>query len=55
MVVLFLQIHAEQFTGKTIQWYTDIQGVPGIIYKGSMVQALNMGALEFINESDRRR
>jgi hypothetical protein len=47
-VVLFLGLHALKFKGKAIKWYTDNQGVPRIVHKGSMVQALNLGALEIL-------
>ena len=47
-VVLFLELHAIKFNGKAIKWYTDNQGVPRIVHKGSMVQALNICALEIL-------
>ena len=47
-VVLFLELHASKFKGKAIKWYTDNQGVPRVVHKGSMVQALNLCALEIL-------
>jgi hypothetical protein len=47
-VVLFLELHAHKFRGTSIKWYTDNQGVPRIVHKGSMVQALNKCALEIL-------
>jgi hypothetical protein len=47
-VVLFLELHANKFNGKAIKWYTDNQGVPRIVHKGSIVQALNLCALEIL-------
>jgi hypothetical protein len=35
-VYLFLQIHALRFQDSNIKWYTDNQGVPSVIRKGSM-------------------
>jgi hypothetical protein len=43
-----LELHAQKFSGKSIKWYTDNQGVPRIVHKGSMVQALNICALEIL-------
>jgi hypothetical protein len=47
-VVLFLEVHATKFKGKSLKWYTDNQGVPRIVHKGSMIQALNLCALEIL-------
>jgi hypothetical protein len=45
-VELFLGIHGKKFAGYAIKWYTDNQGVPYIVHKGSMKPDLNLVALE---------
>jgi hypothetical protein len=45
-VELFLRIHSQKFAGLALKWYTDNQGVPFIIQKGSMKSDLNLVALE---------
>jgi hypothetical protein len=45
-IVLFLGIHAKQFAGKKLKWYTDNLGITSIIRKGSMKADLNNCALE---------
>jgi hypothetical protein len=46
-VVLFIEIHHEQFSGRALMRYTDNQGVPRVVFKGSMVPQLNLGAFFF--------
>jgi hypothetical protein len=43
-IFLFLQIHADKFKDGQIKVYTDNQGVPSVIHKGSMRHDLNVCA-----------
>ena len=35
-VTIFLEVHKDYIKGRRIKWFTDNQGVPRIIFKGSM-------------------
>jgi hypothetical protein len=45
-VFLFLEVHGDKFQGVSVKWYTDNQGVPHIIRKGSMKTDLNLTNLK---------
>jgi hypothetical protein len=47
-VVLFLEVHASRFKGSNLKWYTDNQGVPSVIKKGSMKEDLNLCAMQIL-------
>jgi hypothetical protein len=47
-VFLFLQIHADRFQGSNLKWYTDNQGAPSVIRKGSMKADLNLCAMQIL-------
>jgi hypothetical protein len=44
-VDIFLAIHAKELSGLSVKWYTDNQAVPRILFKGSMVDNLQVLAL----------
>ena len=41
-IELFLKLHGDKFKSANIKWYTDNQGVPVIIHKGSMKNDLHL-------------
>jgi hypothetical protein len=54
-ILLYLRIHALRFKGGKLKWYSDNQGVPPILHKGSMKPDLNliaMGILQLCIEHD---
>ena len=54
-ILLYIRIHALRFKGGKLKWYSDNQGVPPILHKGSMKPDLNliaMGILQLCIEHD---
>jgi hypothetical protein len=45
-IELLLKLHGDKFKSANIKWYTDNQGVPVIIHKGSMKNDLHLSSLE---------
>ena len=47
-VFLFLQVHSERLKNEKIKWYSDNQGVPAVLHKGSMVAELNLCSMKIL-------